>query len=195
MIETTELAPLQAQVSKLETQAENMAIETQDDHEAAITFIGKLKETGSQIKKTKDTITKPLNEALANARALFSPIEQHFASAEAIIKTKLLDYTRKKNEEARAQESKIAARVEKGTLTLETAEKKLDQVERVETTTRSESGYSVQVRKVKKVRIIDATALPREYLIPDESLIRRDALAGKEIPGVETYIEEVIAAR
>ncbi len=195
MIETKDLVPLKTQVTKLETQAQVATITNQEEHEAAITLVGKLKETGSQIKKTKESITKPLNEALANARALFAPIEQQFASAEAIVKTKLLDYTRKKNEEARVQEDKIAARVEKGTLKIETAERKLDTIERVETTTRSETGHAVQIRKIKKVRIVDTASLPREYLIPDESLIRRDALAGKEIPGVEIYIEEVIAAR
>lgn len=195
MIETKELAPLKAQVSKLESQANSVQIVTAEDNATAIDLVGKLKEAGSLIKNKKESITKPLNESLRNVRELFAPIEKQFAAAESIVKTKLLDYKRKKDAEARAEEAKIAARVEKGTMKLETAEKKIDNIERVDTTTRTEKGHEVQVKKIRKVRIVDATALPREYLIPDEVLIRKDALGGKVIAGVEVYEDEVIAAR
>ena len=194
MIETKELAPLKAQVSRLETQANAVMIETQEHYESTVDLISKLKETGNLIKIKKESITKPLNEALRNARELFAPIEDQFAKAEVIVKTKLLDYKRKKDAEARAEEAKIAARVDKGTMKLETAERKIDGIERVETTTKGKVG-EVQVRKIKKVRIVDAAALPREYLIPDDVLIRKDALGGKVIPGVEVWEDEVIAAR
>lgn len=194
MIETKELAPLKAQVSRLETQANAVMIETQEHYESTVDLISKLKETGNLIKIKKESITNPLNEALRNARELFAPIEDQFAKAEVIVKTKLLDYKRKKDAEARAEEAKIAARVDKGTMKLETAERKIDGIERVETTTKGKVG-EVQVRKIKKVRIVDAAALPREYLIPDDVLIRKDALGGKVIPGVEVWEDEVIAVR
>lgn len=193
MIETKELVPLRAQVTKLETQAQAVQIETQENYTQAVDLVSRIKETGALIKNKKESITKPLNEALRNARDLFAPIEQQFANAEAIIKTKLLDYKRKVDEEARKKEAAIAARVEKGTLKLETAEKKLDLVERVENTTRGKVG-EVQIRKVKKIRIIDEAAIPRQYLIPDEVKIRKDALSGVVIPGCEVFEEETIAA-
>ena len=193
MIDTKELVPLKAQVTKLETQAQAVTIATQEDYSNAADLIARLKETGSKIKTTKESITKPLNEALKNARNLFAPIEEQFEKAESIVKTKLLAYKRKVDDEAREAEAKIAARVEKGTMKLETAERKTEAIERVETTTRGKIG-EVQVRKVKKVRIVDAAALPREYLVPDEVLIRKDALGGKQIPGVEVFEEETIAA-
>lgn len=193
-IEERELTALKGQISKLENQAHAVTIETAEDYTHAIDIVSKLKETGSTIKNKKESITKPLNEALRNARELFAPIEQQFLNAEAIIKTKLLDYKRKKDAEALAEEAKIASKVEAGHMKLETAERKLDQVERVETTTRGKIG-EVQVRKIKRVRITDVALLPREYLVPDEVAIRRDALGGKAIPGVEIYEEEVIAAR
>jgi len=194
MTDNKELTVLKGQVSKLENQANTVAIATKEDYEAAIDLVSRLKETGSKIKATKESITKPLNEALRNARDLFSPIETQFSHAEAIIKSKLLEYKRKVDEAARAAEAKIANKVEAGTMKLETAEKKIDKIERVETTTKGKVG-EVQVRKIKKVRIVDAAKLPREYLIPDEVAIRRDALGGKEIAGVEVYEDEIISAR
>ena len=193
-IETKELTVLKGQVSKLENQAEAVTIATQADYVNTIDLVSKLKETGKLIKDKKESITKPLNEALRNARDLFAPIEDQFIKAEAIVKTKLLDYKRMKDAEARTEEAKIVARVEKGTLKLETAEKKLDTIERIDTTTRGAVGI-VQIRKIRKVRIVDESLIPREYLKPDEVAIRKDALNGKTIPGVVIEEEEVIAAR
>lgn len=193
MIETKELAPLKAQVSKLENQANAVQIETQEDYANAADLVAKLKETGSTIKNKKESITKPLNEALRNARDLFAPIEKQFAAAESILKRKLLDYKRKVDEEARKKEEAVAKKVESGKMKLETAEKKMEAIERVETTTRGKVGQ-VQVKKIKKVRIVDEAMIPRNYLVPDMVAIRRDALSGSQIPGVEVYEEETIAA-
>jgi len=194
MIDTKELAPIKAQVSKLENQATAVTIESQEGYENAIDLVSKLKETGSEIKKKKESVTKPLNEALRNVRDMFRPLETQFENAERIIKNKLLDYKRKKDEEARAEEAKVAARVAKGTMKLETAEKKMDSIERVENTTRGQVGQ-VQIKKIRKVRITNQDEVPRKYLVPDMVLIRQDALGGIVIPGVEIYEEETIAAR
>ena len=193
MVETKDLAPIKAQVSKLENQALAVAIETQEEYEKAVDIVSKLKATGSEIKNKKESLTKPLNEALRSARELFKPIEDQFDNAERIIKDKLLAYKRKKDEEARAEEAKIAAKVASGKLKLETAEKKMDAVERVENTTRGKVGQ-VQIKRIRKVRITDQNAVPRKYLVPDMVMIRQDALGGIEIPGVEIYEEESIAA-
>jgi len=189
-----EVIVLKAQVSKLETKANSITITNQEEQTDAIDIVSKLKDTYSQIKEKKEQITKPLNEALKNARNLFAPIEEQFKTAEAIIKGKLLAYAQKVNAEAQAKEQKIADRVEKGTLKLDTAEKKLDEIERVEQTTHGNVG-SVSIKTIKKVRITNEALLPREYLVPDEVKIRRDALGGKVIPGVEVYNEEILAAK
>ena len=193
MIETKTLTPLKAQVSKLENQANAVAIETAEHYASAVDIVSRLKKTGSEIKKTKESITKPLNESLRNVRAVFAPLEQQFKNAEFIIKGKLLDHKRKVDEEARIKEEKIAKRVEEGKLKLETGEKKMEEIERVETTTRGKVG-TVQVRKVRKMRIIDESLIPRNYLVPNTVAIRRDALKGIKIAGVEVFEEETLAA-
>lgn len=193
MTDTKELAPLKAQVSKLENQANAVAISTPEDYTQAVDIVAKLKEAGSNIKAKKESITKPLNEALKNARDLFRPIEDQFSNAESVIKGKLLSYKKMMDERAAAEEAKIAQKVESGKMKLETGEKKLDQIERVDTTTKGKVG-EVQIRKIKKVRITDEAALPRQYLVPDNVAIRRDALSGIAIPGVEVYDEEQVAA-
>lgn len=187
-----ELTPIKAQVSKLENQATSVVIESQEDYAQAIDIVGNLKETGSEIKRKKESITKPLNDALRSARELFKPLESQFEKAEKIIKDKLLAYKRKKDEEAKAEEAKIGAKVVSGGLKLETAEKKIANIDRVESTTRGKIG-EVQMRKVRKVRITNEQLIPRRYLVPDMVAIRRDALGGTAIDGVEVYEEETVA--
>lgn len=193
MIENKELALLKGRVSRLETQANSVTIETAEDYAKMPDLLSKLKEEGSKIRTTKEGITKPLNEALKNARDLFRPIEEQFEKAESIIKSKILGYSRKVNDEARAREAKIAADLESGKIKkIETAERKIEAIERVEQTTRGSVGQ-IQVRKMKKVRIIDEAKLPRKYLEPNMVAIRRDALSGIIIPGTEVFEEENVA--
>jgi len=211
MIETPkEVTVLKAQMSKLETKANSITITNAEEQTDAIDLVSKLKETGSKIKESKESITKPLNEALKNARNLFAPLEEQFKNAETIIKAKLLAYAQKVNAEAQAKEQKIADRVEKGTLKLDTAEKKLDQIERVDNTTHGNVG-SVSIKKIKKVRygnLVDLSSklgdgakenlidlIKDGYLIWDETKVRKDALGGKTIYGIEIYEEEILAAK
>ncbi|HEY5918588.1 MAG TPA: hypothetical protein VIU13_14325 [Chryseolinea sp.] len=193
MIEPKELTVLKTKVSKLENNANAVVINSAEDYASAIDLVSKLKETGSNIKQIKESITKPLNEALKNARNIFAPLEVQFTSAESIIKGKLLTYKQKVDAEAKAKEDAIAKKVEDGKMSIDTAEKKMDKIERVDQTTKGKVG-EVQVRKVKKIRITDEALLPRQYLVPDQVAIRRDALSGIVIQGVEVYEEETIAA-
>lgn len=188
-LETKELSVLKSQVSKAETAALALKIESQEDYEKGVDIGVKLKQVGKAVKQQKELITRPLNDALKAARDFFNPIESQFDSAELIVKNKLLAYKRKKDEEARIEEERLAARVEKGTMKIETAEKKIDAIERVENTTRGKVG-ELQVRKLKKVRITDEALIPRSYLVPDLVLIRKDALAGVVIAGTEVYEDE-----
>lgn len=191
MTETTSLAPLKAQVSKLENKANEITITTAEENATATELKAKLNETKKQIKDRKEEITKPLNAALSSARALFAPIEDSFEKAESILARKLIAYKQKVEAETRAAEDKLAARVEKGTMKLETAERKIDALPTVQKTVQTDHGR-VQFRKIKKVRITNPDLVPDQYWVLNEVLIRKDALAGTPIAGVEVYEEEIV---
>lgn len=191
MIDQKEIVVLKGQVTKLDNQANELTITTPEQNAAAIELKAKLKDTAKQIKERKEAITKPLNDALKSARELFAPLEKQFEEADTIVGRKLLAYKQKVDAEARAKEEKIAERVEKGTLKIETAEKKIEQIQRTEKTVQTDHG-KVQFRKIKKVRIIKAEEVPDQYWVLDQVAIRKDALMGVVIPGVEVYEEETV---
>ena len=189
--ENKELTVLKSQVSKLENQANAVIIATPEENALAIDLKAKLKEIGQTIKARKEEITKPLNAALKSARELFAPIEEQYEIAENIVGRKLLDYKQKVEAEARAMEAKIAARVEKGTMKIETAERKIEQIPTMQKTIKTSFG-SVQFRKIKKVRITDLNLIPDQYWVIDEVKLRKDVLAGIVVPGAIMFEEEIV---
>jgi hypothetical protein len=55
-------------------------------------------------------------------------------------------------------------------------------------TTRTETGAAAYTKKVWAFEIIDASQIPREYLIPNEKLIRERVMQGlRNIPGVRIF--------
>ena len=123
---------------------------------------------------------------------MFKPVEEQYTVSEKIIKDKILAYSRKVNEEAAIREQKIAESLEKGTIKQETAERKIESLDRVESTTRGSIG-SVQFRKIQRVEIIDESLIPRKYLEVNMTAIRRDALSGVNIPGVKVVDDTIVA--
>jgi hypothetical protein len=158
-------------------------------------MLSKIKQVGRMIKERKEAITKPLMEALDSARDLFRPIEKSHKDAETIIKTKMLAYQSDQEKKREIEKVKLAERVEAGTLKPETAIKRMENMQEVSTNVKGKFG-EVSTRTIKKLRIVDETKIPREYLIPNMPKINEAALKqGAQIPGVEVYEEKVIAAR
>lgn len=189
-----ELAIIEENISTMESKANALEITDENSYKEAIDFGKQVKDYGSNITKLKKAITDPANEILKTARAMFKPVEDKYNKSLDLVKVKCLDYKKKIDEKAREEEQKIANRVEKGTMKMETAEKKMAEINRVEKTTQGNIGRA-QSRILKKVRIIEGREndIPREYLVPDMVKIRKDALDGKDIPGVEVYNEEIIS--
>ena len=183
---------IKTQTSALEKKINSITIQDKDNYVDAITLLNRINEMGKIIRLKKELITKPLNESLRNARELFKPLEDQFLNAEKIIKKKILDYSQSVNKIAQEKEEKIAERMEKGIIKLETAEKKINEVDRINKTTQGSYG-KVTIRQTRKVRIVNLSLIPREYFIPDMILIRNDALSGKNIAGVEVYLEDNVS--
>jgi len=191
MDETKEIVTLKGQVTKLNNTANEITITSPEENGSAMELKAKLKDIGNQIKERKEAITKPINDSLKSIRALFAPLETAYETAEALVGRKLLDYKRKTDEEARVKEAKIAASFEKGNIKAETAERKIEQIQRVEKTVQTDHG-KVQFRIIQKMRITDLNLVPDSYWIIDEVKLRKDVLAGIVVPGAEKYGEETV---
>lgn len=156
-------------------------------------FLNQVKQVKKAVTDKKESVTRPLMEGLAAARDLFKPLESVCAEAEKTIKAKMLTYTEDKQVEIDKEKDRIGKRVEKGTMNVDTALDKIENLGEVGKTFRGDNG-KVSVRTMRKVRIVDESLLPREYLVPDVKKITQVVLAGLVVPGAEAYEEKVIAA-
>src|SRR3990167_1293321 len=208
-METKSLTPIRTQASKVLTIANALSITNDSELALAVDVMHNIKNVQKEAEAAKKKITDPLNEALKSARALFAPIEEMWKDAELIVKTKMSAFYEKVSAERAKKEAELAARVEKGTLKIETAAKKLDAIPEAQTSVQGKKG-EIQFRTVRKVIFTDFSQeelyngngakenilhLVKEgYLVWDEVKARKEVLAGKELYGTKVVEEKIIAA-
>ena len=192
--ESKEVAVVQQQSSKALEAANAITITTDEELATATDHLSKMKTVAKMIKDRKEAITRPLMEALNSARDLFKPIESNLADAERIVKNKMLAYQNEQQRIADEATAKLATRVEKGTMKPQTALKKMAEVGAPTTTMQGKVG-SIRTSIVKRYRVIDASLLPREFLVPDMGKITEALKSGQAVSGAEVYEEKVISAR
>lgn len=189
-IEPKELSLVKTQSTKALQAAENLKIDSPESFTEALDMGKKIKQVGKMITDRKEEITKPLNESLKSIRALFKPIEENAQNAEYLIKGKMIEYNREQQAIADKERERLAAKVEKGTMKIETAVRKMDDIKAPEQTTRTETARAT-IKKVPKCRITDENLIPREYLVPDMTKIKNAVVTQRlTVPGVEFYEED-----
>lgn len=200
MNENINLTPVKRQVTTISNQAGDLYIDSNESLAAATDILSKIKAASKDVKNRKEEITKPLNEALKSARSLFKPLEDDLSTAERTIKGKMLDYSNEVERKAAEQAAKLEKRVEKGTMRVDTAMRKMDDIETVGSSVQGENG-SIQFRTVRNIKIVDPTKIPLKYLMNEKVLaaisaaVRTDVLNGTKVDGVEIVEEKQIAAK
>lgn len=187
-LDTKELAEIKTQVSGVQIAANALSVCNQAEADLATSLLHDVKQAQKVLDEKKTGITRPLMQSLSQIRELFKPLESNLADATSIIKSKILAWTIEEQDKKDKEQAKIAARVEKGTMRADTAANKLETI--------SKESPKSNIRTLKKVRIIDETVIPREYLIVDmikvtEAVLRQGAV----IPGVEIFEDKQIVAR
>ena len=124
-----------------------------------------MKQLGEKVTTRKEEITKPMNEFLKSARALFKPLEQMCAEAESTVKDAVLTFHEKHWKRGKETDNTINGL--RGKVTV---------VERTQ------------------VRITDAAAIPPQFCPPDAAKIEHALKAVITVPGAELQKTYGIAA-
>ncbi len=203
------------EAAALLAQYDNFAVATQQEYEGAALVLKEVKARTNELDDMRKSMTRPLDESKKRIMDMFRKPIDTLAAVEAKIKRGLLAYQQeqeRKRAEAerllREQQAKEAARLAK----LEEAarergdEKKADAfAERAAVAAAAPVMIAAPVAKVKgigtrevwKYEITDADAVPREYLMVDETKIGQVVRATKgtlKIAGVRIYSENTLAA-
>ena len=179
------------EVSVYEKKANALVID-EASIESAVVLLSETNKVADKVKAEKEKITTPLNEALRVERARWKPIEDAVTNAVATIKSKLVAYQRVAEEARVAKEANLMARVEKGTMRVDTAVAKMEALPDTNAPVTTASGL-IQYRTVQKLVIEDINKIPREFLVVDEVKVKAALKAGNVVPGAKMVEEKVIA--
>lgn len=206
---------------------DNYIIDSPDAYQASAEDLKSIKAKIKELTETRFSLTRPLEESKKKIIALFKVPLDFLARAEAKVKKgitgwhqqqeeirlaeeqRLAEMQRQEAEKLRKQAEKEAVKAEalkteKGRAEAKAKAEKL-QAEAVATTamtptveSKVEDISGISKRRDWKFEIIDASQIPREYMIPDEKyigLIVRASKGKKEIPGVKIFYEDNISSR
>ena len=158
-------------------------ITSQEKLKEANDGLSELKKYKKFIIEKKEKITIPASLTLKNAREFFKPIENKIEEIEQSVKTEIIAYKKIVDEAIEKQREKIEAKVDSGETTFEKGSQQMEKTEaKVE---------QFKTRKIKEVEIVDERLIHEKYWMLNLVLLRKDALAGINIPGVKVVGKEI----
>lgn len=175
--------------------AEQLAVESDAGFETASQALVRIKEVARGADQLRKFFVDPLNKQVKAINDLFRPFTDNLADAEVTIKRKILRYKAEEDEKRlKAQmDAQVAAQAQAEAAGEALDDRDLPVVPEKEMP--KAEGTKITFKKIWSFRVTNPLSVPRKYLIVDDTAIRRAvAESVREIPGVEIYQEEVMAA-
>ena len=181
-----ELTIINKDISPIITKAQSLVIKDAGTMEQASDFRSKLKEEEKRLEKDRLSLTAPINESLKAIRAKYAPAEDIIEKALSFLDKSMSEYRMALVQKQREEEKKISDRIGegKGKLKLETAVKKLEEMEVITSPT------NTSFRTDYVLEIVNEKIIPREYLSINESYLLASLKKGAVVPGAK--LKEVL---
>lgn len=203
------LAIVQPRVTELEAHALLLKITTPEAEQKAASMLVEVAAASKVVKEKVESITKPLNEALKATRAVFKPAMEKLDALDSQLRRNIIEYRQLASREA--EQKRLAA-----AQLADEAAKKGNHAEALHHATVAVSvqaparvvqasmavaqGASnikhaqVASRKRWTFKVVNVKKIPREYMEPNEKVIRAAISSGlREIAGLEIYEEDGLA--
>ncbi len=188
------LATVKGQITKAQVAANGLEVTDEAGMATGTDLLGKIKTVGKLAREEKDKVLKPLLEATGAERDRWRPLETDLSAAALTVKTKMEIYARAELKAKREEEERIAKQVEQNRIKPETAVKKFAAIEEPKKEVVGKTAKA-SVKKVWSFRITDESVVPKKYWVVDKIALRKDVMAGQEVPGAERYEDVQIASR
>jgi len=175
-------------VYAITTEVNNLAVTSEETKAQAGDLLNKIRKAKKLVDEKEKEYTAPLVAITKKLRDVFRPHKEALEELEGTVSKNILTYQKEEDARAKKEEQKIADRVERGTMRMDTAEKKLAEIDTpAKTVAGNVAKTTIVTRKVPVVENLEL--VPREYLVADMAKIKEAVSAGVEIPGVK--VEEV----
>lgn len=187
-----EVAVIEKKLTPVMRDAQDLEIVNERTMVEATTMLSTLNKIGDAMKIEKDKTLRPALDTVAAIRAFWEKPEGMYKNAIALIRGKMTTYQTAAKATADAEAAKLAARVGegKGKLKVETAVRKMEEIEKPIGSVATDAGM-VKFKTVKKFEVMDLSMVPLKYHVADEVAIRKAMLAGIELTGVRYFEEEI----
>ena len=201
-------------------ECKTFVIENNEQNTNSIELLKTIKLEGKDLEERRLVLTKPLNDTLKKINGMFQPNIKSLKAIEGTVKNASLAFMEKMEAIQLAEQAKAEAKAQaledkriqklneraakasaKGNDLM--AEKLKVQAENVYVpvvvkSTQVEQQKGISTSKKWKAEVIDKSKLPLNYLIVDQAMLNKIAIATKgtlEIPGVKFYPESVMSVR
>jgi predicted protein tyrosine phosphatase len=192
-----ELNLFRGEIAPVIEQAEMIVVSNREDYAQAGDFLKVLKMKVKKIEEKRKEWTAPLDEAkkniMADVKALIAPIDEAISN----ISAKMIEFATAEQKRLEAEqaiiEAEARAKMEAENLT---SVEVVDVVEREKIKTeRGNFATTTMTERISSFDVVDDTAIPREYLMPDRVKIIEALRDGKNIAGVSPVKTKQITSR
>ena len=182
----------QKEVPPLVARAQTIEIESAEDMIEATEILSQVNKRLDQMKAEKEKVLAPLREAANAEKARWKPLEDMFTPLVLRLRGLMGNYQTMMLKKQAEEQMKIASRIGdgKGKLKVETAIKKLGEMETVDAKIETEVG-GLSFREKKQLKIVDIKLIPEQYWIVDEDAVFTALKEGTDVPGAEIEVVQV----
>lgn len=186
------LTVVKKEASTMQAQVDTLKITNAEQMSTAAHMLSTINKQADKVQAEKEKVTKPLLAALNAERGRWKPFEIVYEGLRNTLRAKMTKYQTESTRVAEVEANKIANRVGegKGKLKVETAVKKMGEIQKPEEVVTTEAGL-VKFKTVNKFEVTDFAALPDTFKVANDVEIRKAMLAGVKIKGVRYFTEQV----
>lgn len=177
-----EIIVIRKEAKPILAKGDNLKIKDEKSMTLGVELLSQANSLFKSIKAEHDSKTTPYDEKIKEIDADFIPSEKALKNLISYLRTEIGEYQTRQTDIASKKQEKISEKVNDGKIKFETGVKKMNEVDVPAGKISTDSG-KVSFRTDKKLKIINFTEIPREYLIPDEKRILEALKAGKIVPG------------
>lgn len=188
----SEATALMLQAQQVAAAVPAMTITTAEEYHQAAAGLIELKTRWKLVEDKRTSLVKPLNDVVKSINGMFKPVLDQWDRTMDVVKRAMHEYQVRDAEEKRKALEEAAKLAQQG----ETGQEFHALVAQGSSMPAKATGISTRV--MWRWRVVDASAVPREYLCVDVTKVDEAVKNGKEsvkIPGIEVYREEIMAVR
>lgn len=194
VISSEQIAVVKTKIDAMKEKVSAIQVSSTEELQAVAGYVKDIKTMKKFVEQERDKYITPAKEIIAKAKEQYDPYARACDEAEYALKEKAQVYMLAEQKKEEAGKAKILA---DGRTSVETKVKKLETIPEAVKTAKTDNG-SLTMKMVKDIRILDESKIPDEYYKPRELdlvKIKRVAIAGLSIPGVEVYEKPQMASK